>query len=192
MHWVKAYDFRAWVVLPEMGQTKEVGAGRHVGQNITAAPLIGKSSSTHRPSCAQSISAGSRLIVNWPHETAGAFHFTAAGLWNISLSPTGLEVRGMECDRHSGPSVWRAHIGRSFIDHRATDRVQLLCPPAWRGRLNRRRSALHGFTDFMASEIVTRYTGAQMPCEEGVKKSTAVILIPQSREKDLRSWFGFK
>jgi hypothetical protein len=69
----------------------------------------------------------------------------------------------------------------------------------------------------VASEIVTRYAGAQTPCEEGVKKSTAVILIPPpvilsealdrtvpgeaknlgsslrvSSAKDLRSWFGFK
>jgi hypothetical protein len=38
MRWVKGCDFRAWVVLLEMGQTEEVGSGRRFGQNVTAGP----------------------------------------------------------------------------------------------------------------------------------------------------------
>jgi hypothetical protein len=92
------------------------GGGGAVSVKMSLRPaLIGQSSSIPRHSCTHTKSAGSRLIVNWQHETGGAFHPTAPRLWNISLSPTGLEVRGMECDRHSGLSVWRAHMDAASL-----------------------------------------------------------------------------
>ena len=43
----------------------------------------------------------------------------------------------------------------------------------------------------IALEVRDAYVSAAARVREAVKKSTAVILIPQSREKDLRSCFFF-
>jgi hypothetical protein len=61
MDWVKGWEFRAWVVLPEMGQREEVGSGRHVGQNVAVARL-GKPSSTPPHSRTHVKSRAGRLI----------------------------------------------------------------------------------------------------------------------------------
>ena len=91
-----------------------VGAAMSVKMSLMPA-LRGESSFTPRRPCARTISAGNRIIVSWPHGTRGTFHFTVAGLWSISPSATGLTVRGIECDRDSGPSVWRRHADASSL-----------------------------------------------------------------------------
>ena len=126
---------------PRNGANVEVGAGRHFGQNVTATPhrkillhpssLLCPNHIRGKPTYRELATRDRRCVSFYSRRLVEYFP--------IADRPrsTGNGVRPP-----FGAKRLAGTFGRGFIDHRATDRAQLLCPPAWRGRFSRRRSAL--------------------------------------------------